>query len=879
MIFTITTGSTDNAVNDKFSFLLCKNPTSVYNRAESNTNTVVGWYTTSRSSLLYNIAVTTDELAFIEKMRGINAHEYLSYQKDGVTPLKLNMVMKALRSAIVKSGYSDELSKQADEPFARLVCSIGPLPFYDVLISSFTAFGFDVSMSPAYQGEDCDHKVSGGVGMLMISQKDITLSKFLQQIFILILAFTQEYNLFGKLIPEQIMRYAHMSSAWLNECTDRNQLKRILRKLTNSNKEFMQHWISIAELEADEAQAVSTELYIGKKTLHKKLFEYTSNILMSLTTPLRTIIDYGSGNASFSKYLRTQLKNSDAHPEATIYAVDAKGRASARSGLKEYQMNLMYPNTKLLPTCEALDALVLMEVIEHFSPEKGRELLNTICGLLQPSMFVLTTPNYEYNALYGMEPGVYRHQGHVIEYTRESLTTEIIKHIESLGYSVTFEGITDLATSDLCATFVLVCYRNAQSVYSQKEIRKIEKFYEAVYLPISNYFIDKSELSTGYASRQFMTNTVEAIPFIQPTMAPVDYDFEHPQFLEHPLAAVDYYNSRGVTELTYEPKMMGSNAQVIIFKDIVTANTFGLDKVIYVNSRNGFPYFNEDAQDELDRLYAAMQPKMTHDFYVFNGEMLPWSYKGAGLVRAKFEQPLQTSYCYYRELLDKVAAFKATSSEDLTALGLQAPVRMNSIQEALTALRHYTKTEPSTYHIFDILAYGDIAYNSKGTKKIMKYVNGLFVDNIKKHEVIDQFASDVVKIVPTKVIPIESTELSCFVSEWVAACAKGLEGFVIKPLNKCLYTAEGYLIQPCLKVRGKDYLRIIYGENYLDPQIFEVIRRRNITRKRATAVQQWETSHVILRTWLNLNKIEHARYVAGFIGSESINLHSLDATL
>ena len=51
---------------------------------------------------------------------------------------------------------------------------------------------------------------------------------------------------------------------------------------------------------------------------------------------------------------------------------------------------------------------------------------------------------------------------------------------------------------------------------------------------------------------------------------------------------------------------------------------------------------------------------------------------------------------------------------------------------------------------------------------------------------------------------------------WIEMTAQGREGMVVKPLN---FIAEGRrgITQPAMKCRGAEYLRIIYGPEYLLP--------------------------------------------------------------
>lgn len=60
---------------------------------------------------------------------------------------------------------------------------------------------------------------------------------------------------------------------------------------------------------------------------------------------------------------------------------------------------------------------------------------------------------------------------------------------------------------------------------------------------------------------------------------------------------------------------------------------------------------------------------------------------------------------------------------------------------------------------------------------------------------------------------------------------------VVKPLNLPA-PVEGQrprMVQPGLKVRGREYLRIIYGPDYTEPQNLARLRDRSLGRKRSLA--------------------------------------------
>jgi protein phosphatase len=72
---------------------------------------------------------------------------------------------------------------------------------------------------------------------------------------------------------------------------------------------------------------------------------------------------------------------------------------------------------------------------------------------------------------------------------------------------------------------------------------------------------------------------------------------------------------------------------------------------------------------------------------------------------------------------------------------------------------------------------------------------------------------------------------------WLALTASGDEGIVVKPLatNSDVKTKT----QPALKCRGRDYLRIIYGPDYAQPENIMRLKQRRLERKRKLALDEY----------------------------------------
>ena len=188
---------------------------------------------------------------------------------------------------------------------------------------------------------------------------------------------------------------------------------------------------------------------------------------------------------------------------------------------------------------------------------------------------------------------------------------------------------------------------------------------------------------------------------MQPTIPPVEYSSEH-DCLEHPVQAIKYYRNRGITEVFSEYKYMGSNAQMLVFKNREKANEAGFDKEIVINSRNGYRFF--DDKDIEMKIYDDIKDKLEHDFYIFNGEMLPWILKARDFIKRQFEQPGDVIYLARK--------YKGIDTK--------------SVEIYRDVLKCFTREDNLQYRIFDVIAYGKV---KKG--KYLDFKLGMFMDRLK----------------------------------------------------------------------------------------------------------------------------------------------------
>ena len=84
----------------------------------------------------------------------------------------------------------------------------------------------------------------------------------------------------------------------------------------------------------------------------------------------------------------------------------------------------------------------------------------------------------------------------------------------------------------------------------------------------------------------------------------------------------------------------------------------------------------------------------------------------------------------------------------------------------------------------------------------------------------------------------DPTSEAAATSWWEELTAAGGEGMVVKPAANLTRGRRG-VVQPGLKVRGREYLRLIYGPDYTEPQHLERLRERSLGRTRGLALREY----------------------------------------
>jgi protein phosphatase len=92
---------------------------------------------------------------------------------------------------------------------------------------------------------------------------------------------------------------------------------------------------------------------------------------------------------------------------------------------------------------------------------------------------------------------------------------------------------------------------------------------------------------------------------------------------------------------------------------------------------------------------------------------------------------------------------------------------------------------------------------------------------------------------PFKVVDLADAENEATgVRWWLDRTGQGGEGMVVKPYQFVASGSRG-LVQPAVKCRGREYLRIIYGPEYTFPENLSRLRQRGLATKRSLALREF----------------------------------------
>ncbi len=327
--------------------------------------------------------------------------------------------------------------------------------------------------------------------------------------------------------------------------------------------------------------------------------------------------------------------------------------------------------------------------------------------------------------------------------------------------------------------------------------------------------------------------------YLPPTMSPVATS-TRPDLLEHPEQAFEYFRAEGVDQVVCEEKHMGSRAVALVCRTPEAAQArFGAPggQSGAVWTRTGRPFFSDVLTARLiDDVRAAAEraglfDELETSWLLLDAELLPWSAKAGQLLR---DQYAAVGAAARAALPGAVAVLAQAGAAGLDVGDILDRTRAKERNAAAftAAYRRYCWATDGLAGVriapFQVLATDGAVHHERPHAWHLDLADRLVAA-----------APDLVTA--TRRIAVDTTDLASIAAAtdwWTELTGAGGEGMVVKPATNLTRGRKG-LIQPGLKVRGREYLRIIYGPDYTEPANLERLRARGLGHKRSLALREY----------------------------------------
>jgi protein phosphatase len=352
--------------------------------------------------------------------------------------------------------------------------------------------------------------------------------------------------------------------------------------------------------------------------------------------------------------------------------------------------------------------------------------------------------------------------------------------------------------------------------------------------------------------------------YLPPTMSPVATSGNE-GLLEHPDQAFDAYRADGVDSVVCEEKHMGSRAVLLVCRSAEAARArFGVSGggvsggggVGAVWTRTGRPFFGAALTAGLvDRVRAAAEAagvfgELDTSWLLLDAELLPWSAKAGQLLR---DQYAAVGAAARASLPPAVTVLEQAAARglDVGALLERTRARLANADAFTAAYRRYCWPTSGLDGVrvapFQVLASEGASHAGRPHSWHLE-----IADRLAAADAGDPSSSPSgglsgapsgggELIITTRRITVNTTShasVEAGTAWWSGLTAAGGEGMVVKPAAGMVRRGSG-LVQPGLKVRGREYLRIIYGPDYTEPANLARLRQRGLGHKRSLALREY----------------------------------------
>lgn len=339
--------------------------------------------------------------------------------------------------------------------------------------------------------------------------------------------------------------------------------------------------------------------------------------------------------------------------------------------------------------------------------------------------------------------------------------------------------------------------------------------------------------------------------YLPPTMSPCETSARE-GWLERPEEAFAYFREHGTSEVVCEEKHMGSRAIIALCRtEAVARQRFGIVGLESgaIWTRTGRAFFPDAHTTEavLARLRAVVDSlslwqELETDWFLLDAEIMPWSAKAGALIESQYA-PVAVS--------SRAGLHSANAALD-RAVSRGVPIEALAQKfggRAERAAAYATAWEPYVWPVsgVDDLRIAPFHLIASEGRVWFDRDHGWHMSFAER---IAAAGDQIVTRTQWREVAVND-EAACSDAArwWEELILRGAEGMVVKPKAFVAKGKKG-LIQPALKVRGREYLRIIYGPEYDAPENLTRLRERGLNGKRNLALREFALGHEAVKRFV-----------------------------
>jgi protein phosphatase len=228
---------------------------------------------------------------------------------------------------------------------------------------------------------------------------------------------------------------------------------------------------------------------------------------------------------------------------------------------------------------------------------------------------------------------------------------------------------------------------------------------------------------------------------------------------------------------------------------------------------------------------AGLWDELGTGWVLLDCELMPWSVKAGDLLRHQYAAVGAAARAALPEAA-RLLAEAAARGVDVTALAARTTARAANAEAFTAAYRRYCWSVDGLDGVrlapFQILATEGAVYHER--------------DHSWHLSLADRLAAAAPELITvTRRLRVDTADpdsVTAGITWWEELTRAGREGMVVKPHANLARAGRG-LAQPGIKVRGREYLRIIYGPDYTEPANLARLQDRNLGRKRSLALREY----------------------------------------